>query len=157
MTRWFLLLGLLTTLTSCHHPVPDKPAASDAPPPASEPPRISAVMVETAHRFEMAGKARVAGRWDLSAYEVGEIIELFDVDMSRAFLPGVCDDSISEPMFSQLLDHQLPALKEAAQQHDAALFAQRYQLVSASCNTCHGEPERATPTNSAADASAPSP
>jgi len=136
MTRWFLLFGLLATLTSCHS-APDKPQADGTAEPVAAPPRIGALMVETAQRFVLAGKARTAGRWELSAYEVGEIIELFDVDMSRAFLPDVCDDSISEPMFSQLLDHQLPALKEAAEQHHAALFAERYRLVSASCNTCH--------------------
>ncbi len=94
-------------------------------------------MVETAHRFELAGVARSAGRWELAAYEVGEIAELFDVDVSRALLPGACDDDVSEAMFSRLLDEELPALKQAAEERDDALFAERYRLASVSCNTCH--------------------
>jgi len=134
MTRWLLILSVLTALTSCHD-TPNKPPASDSPAPA--PPRIGALMVETGHRFELAGMARSAGRWELATYEVGEIAELFDVDVSRALLPGACDDDVSEAMFSRLLDEELPALKQAADERDDALFAERYRLASVSCNTCH--------------------
>ena len=44
-------------------------------------------MVEVARRFEIAGRAMNANRFELAEFEVGEIEELFEDDVPDAELP----------------------------------------------------------------------
>lgn len=99
--------------------------------------RIGHVMVEVGHRMETAGRAGAAAQWGLAGYEAHEIIEMFDDDMSRALLPGVCDDDIADQMYFALKDAQLPALRQAAEDEDAAAFSTAFATAAASCNGCH--------------------
>ena len=44
-------------------------------------------MVQVGRRFELAGRAAVANRFELAAFEAGELGELFENDVPRASLP----------------------------------------------------------------------
>lgn len=116
---------------------PDKPGADAPSPEADASLRIGHVMVETGHRFETAGRAAQAERWELARYQVHEILEMFEDDMTRALLPGACDDSVSDSMYANLVETQLPELRDAAEAEDRALFDERFATVSGSCNGCH--------------------
>jgi len=129
-----LLLGLI--LAGCGNGKPTE--AAGGPPPGTDPDlRIGHVMVEVGQRLEIAGRAANAERWELAAYEANELVEMFHADMSRALLPGVCDDSVSDSTYATLLDEGLPALREAASERDAEAFSARFAAASASCNACH--------------------
>jgi len=117
--RWMTCLSLAACLCGCG---PDKPEG-----PIEHPLRIGAVMVETGHRFETSGRAATAGRWGLAAYEAEELLELFEADMSRAPLPGDCNDTVSDAMYMQLIEEQLPALRAAAEREDRDAYAAAFR------------------------------
>lgn len=127
--RWMTCLSLAVCLWGCG---PDKPEG-----PIENPLRIGAVMVETGHRFETSGRAATAGRWELAAYEAEELLELFEADMSRAPLPGDCNDAVSDAMYLQLIEEQLPALRAAAEREERDAYAAAFRTASSSCNGCH--------------------
>ncbi len=99
--------------------------------------RIGAVMLENGRRFEIAGHAAAAERWELAEYEAHEIIELFEADMPRAPLPGECDDAAVDRIFERISNEELPALRTAAHERSAERFGAAYRRVAASCNGCH--------------------
>lgn len=125
-----LVVTVMLVTVGC---APEKPEGEP-----TETVRIGAVMMETGRRLETAGRASRAGRWELAEYEVHEIEELFETDMSRALLPGDCDDQIADQMFEQLDREQLRALRDAAHARDEAAFASAFRTATASCNGCHG-------------------
>lgn len=158
--RPLLALLSIASLTSC---TPDKPDEA-APPPETI--RIGAVMMETGRRFETAGRASASGRWELAEYEVHEILELFEADMSRALLPGDCNDAIADQMFEDLDRTQLGALRQAAHDRNEQAFRAQFARVAASCNGCHAacqvafvqvptEPGRGVPRLDPLEAAAP--
>jgi len=100
--------------------------------------RIGHVMAEVGYRFQMAGRAGQSGRWELAAYQSHEILEMFDMDMRRALLPGDCDDDVADSMYEQLRSNQLADLRDAAVNEDGDAFAEHFATVSGSCNGCHG-------------------
>lgn len=112
-----------------------KPAEDEADPEANI--RIGQLMVETGHRFETSGRAAMAGRWGLARYEAHEIIELFQTDMTRALLPGECNDDISDPAYFAVMDERLPALVAAAEREDREAYEGAFAATAAQCNTCH--------------------
>ena len=132
MRAWCWIVAAGVALSGC---TPGKGGGETAP--ARPSVRIGRVMVETGHRFELAGRAFRAGRWGLAQYEVHEILELFESDMRRAPLPGVCDDPTADGAYERLVDGQLDTLRGAARDHDAGAFERGYGAVSASCNGCH--------------------
>jgi hypothetical protein len=99
--------------------------------------RIGALMMENGRRFETAGRAANAGRWELAEYEVHEILELFEVDMPHAPLPADCDDEQADRMFENLSSRELPVLRSAARERNIARFEGAYRTAAASCNGCH--------------------
>lgn len=99
--------------------------------------RIGALMMENGRRFETAGRAANAGRWELAEYEVHEILELFEADMPRAPLPGDCDDATADRMFEDLSSRELSTLRTAAHERNMARFEAAYRTAAASCNGCH--------------------
>jgi hypothetical protein len=60
------------------------PVATAAP---SAPKRYGDIMAEVGRRFERAGQAVVAGRWEMAGYDIGEIGELFEDDIPVAVIP----------------------------------------------------------------------
>lgn len=98
--------------------------------------RIGHVMVEVGHRFESAGRAAEAENWGFATYQVQEILEMFQLDMRRALLPGDCDDAVADQMYENLLD-QLPVMHEAGENENAAGFREHFATASGYCNGCH--------------------
>ena len=126
--RTFGVTVLALLLWSCADK-PEGPPQSDL--------HIGTVMIENGHRFQAAGRAATAERWELAEYEAHEMIELFEDDMPRALLPGGCDDAVADRMYETLLNEQLPALRAAAHARDEARFARAFSTASGSCNGCH--------------------
>ncbi len=114
----------------------DKPGEDDPPPGVDPNLRIGHVMVEVGHRFETAGRAAEAGSWGLAEYQVQEILEMFDQDMTRAALPGDCNDAVADQMYENLRRH-LPTLRGAAADEDTTAFGEHFATASGSCNGCH--------------------
>jgi DNA-binding beta-propeller fold protein YncE len=94
-------------------------------------------MVQVARRFEIAGRAAVAGRFELCEFEVGEIAEVFENDVPTAELPKEGPTAHIPAMAQAFLKTNLPELKKAAATHDKAAFAEAFQHTAAACNGCH--------------------
>ncbi|HEY3817977.1 MAG TPA: hypothetical protein VGL81_12440 [Polyangiaceae bacterium] len=128
-----VLLALLLT-ASCSR-------ASGAPAPAGEPssdaPGLGEVMVQVGRRFETAGKAASANRFELAAFEAGELEELFENDVPRAKLPKEGPTAQIPAMAKAFLTTIPPELTKAAESQDRAAFAVAFQHAAAQCNACH--------------------
>jgi len=97
-TRWLLLASVLTascSKSSASPPPGDKEARAAEQ--RGEAPGLGEVMMQIGKRFEVAGRAAAANRFELAAFEVGELGELFESDVPpcsiRFLLPrGWADD-----------------------------------------------------------------
>jgi hypothetical protein len=124
-----VLLALL--LGSCSR----EPAASSS---AGGPkPRLGNVMVEVARRFETAGRAANANRFELAEFEVGEIEELFEDDVPNAELPKEGPTAHIPAVAKGFLEANLPELKKAAAAKDHEAFAAAFLRAASICNACH--------------------
>ena len=113
--------------------------AGAAPPPtASRPhPRFGAVMAEVGLRFERAGRAASSGRFELAAFEVGELEELFSEDVPNAELPKE-GTSVNLPGLASIFAKtNIAPLKSAAAAHDLSRFRDAFRDASLACTACH--------------------
>ena len=115
-------------------PTDEKATASSA---APEPPGLGEVMTRVGHRFETAGRAAKANRFELAAFEVGELQELFETDVPRASLPKEGPTAQIPAMAKAFLDTVPADLSKAAASQDPAVFAAAFQRAAAMCNACH--------------------
>lgn len=106
-----------------------------AAPPAGAP--LGEVMVGVGRRFETAGRAALANRFELAEFEVGEIEETFEDEVPRASLPKEGPTAHIARQAADFLRTSVPALKAASASKDAAAFAAAFQAASAACNGCH--------------------
>jgi len=129
------------------------PAAQPAPAEASQPPRAAPpqddaeeqaapehygeAMSELGHRFALAGKAAKANRFELAAYEVGEMYEVIDDDLAHASPPREGDPKKVAALLEQLRGKRLPDLSRAAVQTDPTAFATSFAETARTCNACH--------------------
>jgi hypothetical protein len=95
------------------------------------------VMVQVARRFEIAGRAANANRFDLSEFEAGEIEELFETDVPAAELPKEGPTAHIPAMAKAFLEGGVPPLKSAAAAKDRAAFVAAFQRAASLCNACH--------------------
>ncbi len=94
-------------------------------------------MSEVGRRFELAGRAASANKFELAAFEVGEIEELFDGDLKIAELPKE-GNTASIPAMAEAFAKTHPAeLLRAAKANDGRAFADAFQRASVTCNGCH--------------------
>jgi hypothetical protein len=93
-------------------------------------------MVQVGHRFEMAGRAAAARRFELAAFEVGELEELFKDDVPRAGLPKE-GPTAHIPAMTKAFLQAVPQLSKAASAGDRAAFAAEFEHAAAMCNACH--------------------
>ena len=123
-----------------------QPSATLAPPSASAGPASAApaekqslgnVMAEVARRFEIAGRAASANRYELAEFEAGELEELFESDVPEASLPKEGPTAHIPAMAKAFLQTNAPELKKAAASRDRATFALAFQHTAAACNACH--------------------
>lgn len=98
---------------------------------------LGEVMIGIGHRYEMAGRAAVANRFELAEFEIGEIQEAFEGDVPHATLPKEGPTAQIAPMAADFLKTAVPELKKAAAAKDRAAFDKAFQSASAACNSCH--------------------
>jgi hypothetical protein len=138
-----LLVGALV-LAGCSRGQPPTPApVPSASEEAEEAPDLGNVMVQVARRFEIAGKAMAANRFELGEFEVGELQEVFENDVPRAKLPKEGPTGQIRPMAKAFLDGVLPELTKAASSKDKAKFALAFEHTAAACNACHAAAAKA--------------
>jgi hypothetical protein len=134
-------LAFLALLSGCSGSSTPSSHESQAAVPSSvaKPPgmRLGNLMVETARRFEIAGRAADANRFDLAEFEVGEIEELFADDVPGAELPKEGPTAHIPAMARAFLDTSVPELKKAAAARDRHAFAVAFQHAASMCNACH--------------------
>jgi hypothetical protein len=123
----------LFALTSCSRDSA-RPSASTSGAPRES---LGNVMVQVARRFEIAGRAASANRFELAEFEVGEIAEVFETDVPGAELPKEGPTAHIPLMAKAFLESTAPELKKAASAKDRAAFAAAFQRTAAVCNACH--------------------
>lgn len=116
----------------------DVSSTTGAPSAASGPKAsLGNVMVQVARRFEIAGRAANANRFELAEFEAGEIEELFETDVPNAELPKEGPTAQIPVLAKAFLETNAPELKKAAAARDHAAFAAAFQHAAAACNGCH--------------------
>ncbi|HEX7603432.1 MAG TPA: hypothetical protein VF316_17555, partial [Polyangiaceae bacterium] len=84
-----------------------------------------------------AGRAASSGRFELAAFEAGELDELFRGDLPRADLPKE-GSSAALAVESDAFAKAYPArLKTAAAARDLAVFSNAFRDAAVACNACH--------------------
>ena len=94
--------------------------------PATNAPRrnYGAVMSDIGHRYELAGRAAAASRFELAAFEVDEMRELFEGDLAHAELPKEGPSAQLASMADAFLKTNAADLSKAAQAKDARAFTE---------------------------------
>ncbi len=128
---------VLAAPTSCVQPLPLTKRPTDSPPI-----RYGAIMPELGRRFELLGRAAKARRFELASYEVHEIEEMFEDDLSHAAQPGEVKTSLL-PFSSEFLNAEIPPLRAAARSADGPGLASAFRSAAASCNACHSAADKA--------------
>lgn len=119
-------------------------------------PHYGAVMVELGHRFEVAGRAMNANRFELAEFEVGEIGEIFEDDLPHAEAPREIKGVDLKGLAQAFARTHLPESEKATKSKDKAAFATAFARASETGNGCHkatghafieipGEPGAAVP------------
>jgi hypothetical protein len=110
---------------------------SRASPPPAPKATLGSVMLEVARRFETAGRASNAGRFELAAFEAGELEELFESDVPGAALPKEGPTGHIPAMARAFVETSARELKKAAVQRDRVAFEAAFGRAAAACNACH--------------------
>jgi hypothetical protein len=97
-----------------------------------QPRRLGEAMVEMANRFERAGRAAVADRWDLASYDLAEIDELVERDMNAHTFT-----SASRHVLDTFVSVSLPELHRASSAHDSHAYELANAKAAQICNDCH--------------------
>lgn len=100
------------------------------------------VMADVGRRFEVAGRAGAANRFDLAAYEADELGEIFENEVPRASLPKEGPTAQIPALAKQFLQTAPQALLKAAQAKDPVGFASAYADAAGQCNACHQSAEK---------------
>jgi hypothetical protein len=132
-----LALGLSVSSAACSRH--DAGAGAGAVPRRS----LGNVMADVARRFELAGKAVNVGRFELAAFEAGELEELFEDDVPHAELPKEGPTAQIPGLARAFRDAAAPELRRAALARDPRAFAAALARASAACNGCHRASEKA--------------
>jgi hypothetical protein len=136
-TKLWLSLAFVVT-AGCSKTGASPPGDKDARPSAqAEAPGLGEVMLQVGRRFEMAGRAASANRFELAAFEIGELSELFENDVPRAGLPKEGPTAQIPTMAKAFLDSIPPELTRAASSGDRTAFAAAFRHAAGMCNACH--------------------
>jgi hypothetical protein len=131
-----LMLAALATCAGCSRAAPPPPEQK------ADGPGLGEVMVTVGRRFEMAGRAAVANRWELAAFEAGELGELFEGDVPHASLPKEGPTAQIPGMAKAFLASAPPDLAKAAASKDRASFTAAFERAAVQCNACHVAAEK---------------
>jgi hypothetical protein len=99
-------------------------------------------MVEVGRRFELAGRAAVANRFELAAFEAAEIEEAFADDLPNAQLPKEGPTAHIPGAAKAFAATNLPELRRAADRRDSSAFAEAFARAADMCNACHTASEK---------------
>ncbi len=99
-------------------------------------PRFGELMGDVGRRFELAGRAAAANRFELASFEVGEMGEVL-AELPRAELPKEGNTAVLGSMTEDFRKTNLPALAAAAKNKDARAFTEAFANAAAACNACH--------------------
>ncbi len=109
---------------------------STSAPPVATGKHFGDLMAEVGRRFERAGRAVAAGRWELADYDLGEIDEVFTLDVPSAIMPD--DVHIDLRPIAAAFASKVPAdLRKPIAAHDRAGFEAAFARAAATCNGCH--------------------
>jgi len=127
-----LASGLLLAIGGCYD---REPIATVVAPEAHV--DFGTVMAQVARRFERAGRAMTAQRYDLAAYDIEELNELFTDDLPHAEPPKENSAALLLPIAAAFAQTHPGRLKAAAKAHDLAAYRDAFKEASAACNACH--------------------
>jgi cytochrome c556 len=115
---------VFVAVVACSHPV--QPTAPKR--------RAGDLMIEVGMRFERSRRAVLANAWELAAYDLHELREVFDDDL----LPGKWSDNPAmQHDAHQFTAGALAQLEAAARVHDRAAWDTAYPATVQACNACH--------------------
>jgi len=129
-TLVLVTLGLLGVAGACRSA--DK--SGSAPEPKL---RFGALMSEVGRRFELIGRAATAHRWQLAAFELHELQEVFEDDLPHAKPPGEVTGVDLHALESIFLTTHVRELKAAIDARDDKALEKAVARAAATCNGCH--------------------
>jgi hypothetical protein len=130
-----VLVGCAHLLAGCSRrsePAEQRPAEA-----AVRPASFGDVMAHVGRRFELSGRAAQAGRFELCAFEVDELGELFEDVLPHAMPPKVSGGIDLAGVADAFLKTHPPELARAAKAQDGAAFAGAFARAAQTCNACH--------------------
>ena len=104
--------------------------------PAGYVPGLGEIMTLQQMRHTKLWLAGQAGNWELASYELDELGEGFD-DVVR-FHPTHKDAPLApRDLIPRMVVGPLSRVRAAVERKDSATFAESYDALTASCNSCH--------------------
>ncbi len=100
-------------------------------------PSLDSMMVDIGRRFEIAGRAATASRFELAEFEANEIEGIFRYAVPGAQMPERGAVAHIPAMAESFAETYPAALKRAAQAKDGTAFADAFAGAAAVCNACH--------------------
>jgi len=134
LTARTAVVAVLFLACACSRPSPPAPASHES---------LGNVMVQVGRRFELAGRAADANRFELAEFEAGELGEVFENDVPNAELPKEGPTAQIPALAKAFLETNAPELQKAAAAKDRAAFAAAFQHAASACNACHQASEKA--------------
>ena len=96
-------------------------------------------MSEVGRRFEVLGRALLAGRFELAEYELGELEESFTDTLPNAAPPREGHPEVLPGLEGTFRAIHLPDLRKALKARDGAQATKSFERMAAGCNHCHVE------------------
>lgn len=121
------------------------PSPAPAPPviePVEAPRRFGELMAEVGQRFERIGEAGAASQWELAAYDLTELDEIFEGDVPTSRVPEDVPADV-HALAASFADTALPPLEQAVASRDAAAFTRAFASTGEACNACHASSDHA--------------
>ena len=94
-------------------------------------------MADVGRRFELLGRAAVAGRYELADYELGEIGEQFEDTLPHAAPPREGHPEVLPELVTAFVATTMPDLQKALGTHDLAAATAAFERAAVACNACH--------------------
>jgi hypothetical protein len=127
-------VALLVTLGGCGRSrQPEERAAPVAHPAIT----YGAAMADVGRRFEVFGRAANAGRFELAAYELGELDEAFTEILPHAAPPREGHPEVLSPQGATFATKTLADLAASLGTRDQAQVTAAFARAAAACNACH--------------------
>lgn len=115
---------------------PDEPDEEDECDQCAAPTRhLGEMMAEIGRRLERSGRSVAANRWELAAYDIEELGEVFEGELAVfESPPGALDVGKVAAAFAR---DRLPTLRAAIDAKDRPAFELAYAQTTEGCNSCH--------------------